>query len=623
MATPQGSRAGYLSEVQGLRTLALSMVAAFHIWGTTASGGVDVFLMLSAFFITRSVLKHSSDPGWRFNPISFLAKRFARLLPLAATTIALTLAAAIAIFPPWRWPAVFESAWMSLTYRQNLLLQERHIDYFAVDPNVLSPFQHFWSLSVQGQVFVLWALLHLIALLAARLTRTQLRWWLFAGFGLLFLVSLAWATIKVDGSPLPTYYDTPARLWEFAFGSLLAVTGPLRLPRAWIAPLQYIGLIMVLSTAFVLPAGAQFPGPAALWPLCGAALIVMSARPGEPGARILTNRWALKGGEFSYALYLVHWPVLVFTQAVLGASRLGVLAGVLVLIASLLLSALLVALLERPSVTFQRRSPRLWRPAAISVLSVAVVSGLIPIASAATSARYEADPGARAHQDWATLGQECAVQLRPGIPCSETAPATSVDQVRIAFLGNSHTQQFMPAFLEAYGPGASAEAHLLPGCVFREEPGTGRDILCHSLWEATRGGENLDQVDVVVLLGTVSTVDGDRVPAGLEDWVADVARNSDAEIILARDVPRFEENIFACGQQHPDSPMCEVELPATWDAPFEAPPGAKAVDLTSSICMEGTCRPAVQDQIVYLDSNHITAEFSRSLSDEVRHQIER
>ena len=37
---------GWIPEVQGLRTLALALVAIYHIWFGKVSGGVDVFLVV-------------------------------------------------------------------------------------------------------------------------------------------------------------------------------------------------------------------------------------------------------------------------------------------------------------------------------------------------------------------------------------------------------------------------------------------------------------------------------------------------------------------------------------------------------------------------------------------------
>ena len=63
------------------------------------------------------------------------------------------------ILPQSRWPQVLDQAWASLLYGQNWLLADTAVDYYAQDHAGASPLQHFWSLSIQGQVFILWPLI--------------------------------------------------------------------------------------------------------------------------------------------------------------------------------------------------------------------------------------------------------------------------------------------------------------------------------------------------------------------------------------------------------------------------------------------------------------------------------
>ncbi|NLT26517.1 MAG: acyltransferase, partial [Microbacteriaceae bacterium] len=83
-------RTGFIPEIQGLRTVALLLVAVYHIWFDRVSGGVDVFLLVSAYLMTRS-LTGRAERGERTNPLAFAVQKFARLLPAAAVTTALVL----------------------------------------------------------------------------------------------------------------------------------------------------------------------------------------------------------------------------------------------------------------------------------------------------------------------------------------------------------------------------------------------------------------------------------------------------------------------------------------------------------------------------------------------------
>src|SRR5690606_39805395 len=54
---PAVRRANHRPEIQGLRAVAVLLVVAYHVWFGRVSGGVDVFLMLTGFLITGSLVR--------------------------------------------------------------------------------------------------------------------------------------------------------------------------------------------------------------------------------------------------------------------------------------------------------------------------------------------------------------------------------------------------------------------------------------------------------------------------------------------------------------------------------------------------------------------------------------
>ena len=72
--------------------------------------------------------------------------------------------------------------------------------------------------------------------------------------------------------------------------------------------LGWAGLGMVLATGIIIPATWRFPGAAALLPVTGAAIFIVSGfKPVPSDVRLL-----LALANLSFALYLWHWPVLIF-----------------------------------------------------------------------------------------------------------------------------------------------------------------------------------------------------------------------------------------------------------------------------------------------------------------------
>lgn len=424
VTTPRKGASGFIPEVQGLRTVALILVAVFHIWFGKVSGGVDIFLLVSAYLMTRSLVA-KSEAGSITKPVQFLINKFARLLPAAAASIALTILAVFLFMPLETWRGSAGDALASLGYYQNFHLQQAAVDYFNADHSAASPFQHFWSLSVQGQVFVLWAVIHFVGDLISRVVRISPRLILLSVFLAIGVAHFMYSVDLTASNQAYAYFDTGARLWEFAAGSLLAIIQPWIRISTWLRVLLgWAGVIGMVSCGFVLPVQSSFPGVAALWPVVSAALVILSAgAPTRFGADRLLARGVLnKVGSYTYALYLVHWPVLVIFLAVTNSERATFPEGLLVLAGSAVLSVLITRLVERPSSRWVSRAtavrvddsparsgvrtaPR-FNPRAILVVVASLLVGAVP--AQAMEIGHEKQLEARFERlddlDYATIG---------------------------------------------------------------------------------------------------------------------------------------------------------------------------------------------------------------------------
>ena len=221
---PGPGAAPYRNDVDGLRAVAILLVVIYHVWIGRVSGGVDVFLMISAFFLTGSFLRRMQD-GRPLAVGSFLLSRFRRLMPAASVVLVATLLASWLLLSQTTWPQLWRQGWASLGYVQNWALATEGVDYYAGGSTLLSPLQHFWSLSVQGQVFVLWPLLFLVGALIVRATGRPAAV-MAALFGAVFAASFAFSIVETANRQGYAYFDTRTRLWEFAAGSLLAIALP-------------------------------------------------------------------------------------------------------------------------------------------------------------------------------------------------------------------------------------------------------------------------------------------------------------------------------------------------------------------------------------------------------------
>lgn len=234
---------------------------------------------------------------------------------------------------------------------QNWVLASDAADYYAEDGSLASPLQHFWSFSIQGQVFMLWPLLFLVSAVVARRFRLRFRGVVLLVFGALFAASLAFSVRETSTNQAYAYFDTRARLWEFAFGTLLALALPfIRLPRSVRVVVGWVGVAAMLSGGFLLDVQGRFPGYVALWPLLAAALVIVAGQTHSPieADRLLSSKPLVRMGDLSYAVYLWHWPVLVLYLIWRDEAAPGVLGGLLVIGSSLGLAYLTRRFIERP-----------------------------------------------------------------------------------------------------------------------------------------------------------------------------------------------------------------------------------------------------------------------------------
>ena len=319
------AKAGYRPEVQGLRALAVLMVVTYHVWLGRVSGGVDIFLLISAFLMTLSFAR-KVESGKPLRLASHWLHLLKRLLPAVVVVILGVLAGTRLVLPESRWPDVLDQAWASLLYRQNWLLADTAVDYYAPDHAGASPLQHFWSLSIQGQVFLLWPLVFAAGPAAAAPAPAPGAGWLSPRCWPPRSGRSSWCRWRFPSSRPPPTRRTPtstrapgsgsspsARCWRSRCRT--SARQALRVVLGW------AGLAAMLACGLLLQVHRSFPGFIALWPTLAAAAIIVAGQTAAARRGPLAGLEAAGGlGGNSYALYLWHWPVLVLALAARGST---------------------------------------------------------------------------------------------------------------------------------------------------------------------------------------------------------------------------------------------------------------------------------------------------------------
>ena len=254
-------------DIQGLRAIAVLLVVAYHLWPEGLTGGfvgVDVFFVISGFLITAHLLHHPPE-GWR-DLLEFWGRRIRRILPAAFLVLAVTAVASRIVAPETRWAANAGEIIASALYVQNWVLASNSVDYLAAG-DAPTPVQHYWSLSIEEQFYLLWPILILGAFWLVR--RVRLAPIPVVRLAMLSVVcaSLAVSLLATQAEPASAYFITPTRVWELALGGCIATLPALgsspRVDRARDG-IAWVGIAMVLVAGATFTAATPFPA----WPRC-------------------------------------------------------------------------------------------------------------------------------------------------------------------------------------------------------------------------------------------------------------------------------------------------------------------------------------------------------------------
>ena len=325
-STATGHRpASFRPDVEGLRAIAVLSVLAYHAGLPLITGGyagVDIFFVLSGFLITGQLLKEVGNTGTVDLP-AFYGRRFKRLLPAATLVLAFTAIGTWLLLPLTRFKDVAWDIGLSAVYLINWRLADQSVDYLAEDTEP-SPVQHYWSLAVEEQFYVVWPLVLLVVGLVVTRARTPLLPTATLGLLAIAIPSLVWSVVQTQSSPETAYFVTTTRLWELAIGGLVAcgaTVWPRLSPRIGTL-LVVLGLATIGVSFFTITAATPWPGTAALLPTLGTAAALVGGASGRgPVLRALGSAPMLWVGALSYSLYLWHWPLVVLTEQGIFAGR--------------------------------------------------------------------------------------------------------------------------------------------------------------------------------------------------------------------------------------------------------------------------------------------------------------
>lgn len=662
---PAPSRFSFRGDVEGLRALAIGVVLADHAQLAPFTGGyigVDVFFVISGFLITSLLLRELDTTG-RISLRRFYARRVRRLLPSTVLVLAVVLLLGWLLVSPLERRTLAVEVAAAALYVVNWQQAAEAVDYSALG-TAASPVQHFWSLAVEEQFYLVWPLaLLLLAWPRRRRGGPVPRRRLAVALTALALVSFGYAVHLTLTEGAAAYFVTTARAWELAAGGLLALVPAHR----WRWPSWLPGLVAAAGIAFIATAALRFddqtpfPGPAALVPVLGAAAVIAAgaASPNTAVGRLLTWRPVRYVGRVSYAWYLWHWPAVVFATLWLDGLPPALLAVVVLL--SLLPAVATHHLLEEPvrrsrALAPVRRSLPLGVACTVLPVTLSAVSWhavpTVPLASPAQARGAEAlsdddvpqrtadalrplpehatEDRGKVHRDGCLADQRDTTSgsCVYGVPSSD---------VTVVLFGDSHAMQYSPALdhiarQRDWRLVVLTKSACSPARVTLYHDQFKRPYSECDTWREHALSRIADEQPALVLTGNRETArvadDGRRLgasesAAALKDGYVDTLRalrDTGARVITLADNPHPPEDIPSCVSQSLDRlDDCAFSRGEGLDRDRVNTRAAREVtdvgliDPTPAMCRNDTCPAVVGNVLVYRNGAHMTATYMRTM----------
>ena len=329
----------FRTDIQGLRAIAVILVLLFHFETRLRGGylGVDMFFVISGFVIASSTLREI-DRTETFSWSAFLHRRIRRLLPGTALVVVTTAVLSMLLLSPFG--PQQETAKMLLstaTYTSNFVLMPQ--SYFSLDPKA-NPLLHMWSLAVEEQFYFVWPIAIIVFVGVRRRVHAQvfkIIMWTVVTVALLascwlFLMSAIrgsqvteyrWFRPLIQRSVTPehfAFYSPFTRAWEFIAGVVVALLirqriASLVLRAGWLFTCCGAALVV-----FGVAWASKFPEvqheatwstntSATLSVVIGTALWVFGGSNDKFLKQLISIRPLTLMGDYSYSIYLLHWPI--------------------------------------------------------------------------------------------------------------------------------------------------------------------------------------------------------------------------------------------------------------------------------------------------------------------------
>lgn len=659
----------YRPDIDGLRAVAVVVALLFHAHIPPFRGGfigVDIFFVLSGYLIT-SILYNDMMKG-EFSLVDFYDRRIRRIFPALFVVLPVTTLIAAYLLMPRQMVLFAQSIIPSALFYANIHF-EGLMNYFGPKADE-TPLLHLWSLAVEEQYYIFFPLLMFAFLkVGGRITLGPRRMAIL-GFLIIAVVSGAYAEMTARSQPTASFFLLQSRAWELLVGALLALVHMPKVSEKAANWIGVAGLLAIVIPVFAYNYNMTFPGLSAAPIVFGTAAVIYAGTINPAGyANFLLSRpKVVYVGRISYALYLWHWPLLVFGKTYMGRALTYFEAGGMLIVA-FIFASLSLKYVETPlrhagSLGGKRRARF---AAGIMAMAMMLSAGVLferigggffpisPLGARAEAATEDKSPFSRtcnnSPKNWSPD------DLYPASACS-VGPGAAKGEYDVVVWGDSHAgASFIGIAEQVAALGHTARLQTMAGCPPLIGGQANRDDM--PSWICTAfNAEVLREIrrvkpKVVVLVGRWAmwttkagpafTLTSDEVPGGnvrskavsqkvfahMLDRTMKELSGLGIRVLLVGQPPEFGRSPGRCVAERefynrksinclelPSAAVEKVvglgnEMVATTAARF---PGTITFMPMEAFCRDGTCRAGDGEKFFYVDADHLSAAGAHHLS---------
>jgi len=627
------------ADIQGLRAIAVLSVIAYHAGLPIPGGftGVDIFFVISGFVITEMLLRERKTRN-RISLKNFYLRRFKRLMPALALMVTFTvLVSSLLLSTQGPQQIAAQTGLGAMLFVANIVIAYTTGNYFDA-PAESNPLLHTWSLSVEEQFYFIfpatlvavWSISRLRSSKhAATITIALIS--LFS-FGLALMGSRGYGYLLGNNAWLIEFYSPFTRIWEFGVGALVALTGIAAANgrnsrRSFATPLAATGTVLLLAGFFTINSATPFPGPWTLLPVMGTLCLIVAGKTPNFVSQWISTKPMVKIGDWSYSLYLWHWPFIVFAILIWPGSWIAPLAAAFLSFIPAILSYYTVE--QKLRFTNSASPTRLVTTLCLTIGIPVALSGLVLasltypwVPNPQRNATVEVYPGEIDFKAIQTIQEEFDYPCEnfepptfPGTPdeqitCTQSKPNAAID---FAVVGDSHAYVLYPGFinelpnlnvawLDAKGTPDTSNKKFAPILNYINSQPNIRSVVLSAFW-SLRGANEEDLTQTLK-----SLVANGKTP------------------IITDGIPSFPFEPYRCKYKTTLllDPQCTIPRQKFDDAlkqygpqisaAVQSVPGTVFVQTSDVFCNETECSMLNNGVVSYADQNHVNVQGSNALA---------